>query len=138
MLTLCAQKQESLMNSINRLSKIIYVFSILVSAVVFIVLPMILEKSSNDDLVMCSLRDTWGEAQVALPTPTIYALSFTDSKAPRILVFILFIVVGLLFELLCKNKLYTGIYHLTYLTFGCILGWFFLFACLVPYYPLGC
>lgn len=126
------------MNSISRLSKIIYFISVIVSSIFFIIFPMILENGSNDDLVTCSLRDTWTEMQSALPIPTIYALSFTDHKVERISIFILFLVVGLLFEILCKNKLFTGTYHLTYLSLGIIFGWFFLFACLLPYFPLGC
>jgi hypothetical protein len=126
------------MNAINCLSKIIYLISAMVSSIAFIILPMILEKSSTDDFVTCSLRDTWGEIQTALPIPTKYALFFTDHKVERILIFILLLIAGIVFEIAVKNKLLSGAYHLTYLSLGVILGGSFLFACLLPYFPLGC
>lgn len=132
-------KQDAMMNSAtSRLSKTIYLISSIVSTCVFIILPLILTKSPTADFVTCSLRDSWIKMQTALPYPTTYALTFTDNKVTRISFFILFLFGGLLFEILCKNKIYTATYHLIYLFLGIVAGWFFLFACLLPYIPLGC
>ena len=125
------------MKSDNYLSKLILILSILVSTSVFIVFPVILRDSSHEEIPIHTIRDTWQEDHLLLPAPTKFAITFADHNIIRIIIFILFIVVGVLFEVLCKNKMITGTYHSVYLLLCVILGTYFFLACIVPYIPLS-
>ena len=125
------------MKSDKYLSKLILILSILISTLVFIVFPMILEDKSQEEIALHTLRDTWEENYLSLPTPTKLAITFTDHNVIRTIVFSVFIIAGVLVEVLCKNKMITGTYHSVFLMLCIIIGTFFLLACLLPYIPLS-
>jgi len=66
------------MKSDKYLSKLILILSILISTLVFIVLPMILEDKSHEEIAVHTIRDTWEEDYLSLPTPTTLAITFAD------------------------------------------------------------
>jgi hypothetical protein len=126
------------MKTENYLSKLIFVISVITSILVFLVFPTVLEKGgdSSDDIEITTMRSMWDENKLALPTPTQYAVSFTDHGNFRIALFFFFLAAGLLLEILCKNRIMTGTYHSVYLLTCIMIGSFFFTACLLPFMPL--
>jgi hypothetical protein len=82
------------------------------------------------------VRYLWGEDGFALPTPTANAVSFTDHKRVRIILFLLFLIAGILVEKRCQNKILTGTFHSVYLILCVIIGFYFLLACILPFIPM--
>lgn len=123
------------MKTANYLSRLILTISILVSGCVFIIFPMFLEDTSNEEIALCTLRDTWDEENLLLPVPTKFAITFADHKATRIVIFSLFIIAGVLFEVLCRNKTVTGTYHSVFLLLCIMLGAYLFIACILPCMP---
>ena len=124
------------MRSENYLSRLILLTSILISLFAFIVLPIILSDDSNAELKTYTFRNALDENGLSLPTPTKYAVLFSDHNVIRFTIFILFAVAGVLLEIQCKNKKITGTYHLVYLLLGIMICGLFLFACILPSIPL--
>lgn len=118
------------------LSKLILAISILISTFVFVFIPMLLERHSNEGIVVHTIRDTWGEGRLLLPTPTVYAVYFADHRLMRVIVFIIFVAAGVLVEMLCGNKKISGTFHAACLLLSVMLGAFLLLACILPYVPL--
>ncbi|RZB33356.1 MAG: hypothetical protein SRB1_01184 [Desulfobacteraceae bacterium Eth-SRB1] len=125
----------NVMKSAHYLSKLILTISILISTVVFMIFPMILEDDPQEEIVIPTIRDAWEGDDILLPTPTVLAVSFADHKGMRIIIFSLCIVAGVLVEALCRNKTITGMYHSVYLLLCSMLGAGFLLACILPYMP---
>ena len=124
------------MKSDNYLSKLILFTSVLISFFAFVFLPMILKDNSNEEFKTYTLRNSWEENKLALPTPTKYAILYSDQKIIRFTIFTLFAAAGVLLEIQCKNKVITGTYHLFYLLLGIIISGSFLLACILPSIPI--
>ena len=125
------------MKSDNYLSKLILILSILVSTSVFIVFPVILRDSSHEEIPIHTIRDTWQEDYLLLPAPTKFAITFADHNIIRIIMLSVLIFAGVLFEVICRNKMITGTYHSVSLLLCIMLGAYLFLACIVPYIPLS-
>lgn len=125
------------MKSDNYLSKLILILSILVSILVFIVFPMVLENTSHEEIAIHTIRDTWQDNQLLLPAPTKFAVTFADHNIIRIIMLSVLIFAGVLFEVICRNKMITGTYHSVSLLLCIMLGAYLFLACIVPYIPLS-
>jgi len=124
------------MKSDKYLSRLQFFISQLLSIFVFVILPLILKDTANDEIKMNTIRTLWEESHLVLPVPTHYAISFTDNTILRIIILILFLIVGLFMEFFLKNKKISGTYHSVCLLIFITTGAFFLIACLLPFMPL--
>ncbi len=118
------------------LSRLQLIISQLTSAVVFLLLPLILERSPTDDIAVASIRTIWEQSGTALPTLTGYTLFFNDHEWVRIIGFLLLLVAGILVEWFVNDKKKTGAYHSACLAGFMVTGFLFLTACLLPFMPL--
>jgi len=118
------------------LSRLLFFISQLLSLFVFVILPLILKDTANDEIKMNTIRTLWKESHLVLPVPTHYAIYFTDNTTLRIIILILFFIVGLFMEFFLNNKKISGTYHLVCLVIFITAGTFFLIACLLPFMPL--
>lgn len=124
------------MKSDKYLSRLQFFISQLLSIFVFAILPLILKDTVNDGIKINTIRTLWEESHIVLPAPTYYAIYFTDNTILRIIILILFFIVGLLMEFFLNNKKISGTYHLVCLLIFITAGAFFLIACLLPFIPL--
>ena len=118
------------------LSRLLFFISQLLSLFVFVILPLILKDTANDEIKMNTIRILWKESHLVLPVPTHYAIYFTDNTILRIIILILFLIVGLFMEFFLNNKKISGTYHSVCLLIFIKTGAFFLIACLLPFMPL--
>ena len=124
------------MNSGTFLSRLLLVLSQLMSAVVFLLLPLILERASADDIELVSIRELWEQSGIALPTLTAHTLFFSDHNRLRIIGFLLLLAAGILVEWYMRDKKKSGVYHSICLAGSVVAGFLFLTACLLPFVPL--
>jgi hypothetical protein len=126
------------MNSANYLSKILLVQSLIISALVFVALPMLLAQNAEtgDAVAQTSIRDMWPEDQTSFPVPTVMAIAFTDHRVLRGSLFFVFVLGGILIETRCPNKKTTGTFHALHLLLSTLWGAYFLLGCLAPFIPL--
>ncbi len=124
------------MKSDTYLSRLQFFISQLLLIPVFVILPLILKNTTNDEIKINTIRTLWEESHFVLPIPTHYAIYFTDNISLRITLLILFILIGSLIELFLNNKKISGTYHSICLLIFITTGAFFLTACLLPFMPL--
>lgn len=127
-----------MLNSSDFLSKIILLQAILISLIVFLTIPSILEKKSDNinEINIASIRDSWQEGKASLPIPTVHAIFFTEHRFIRWFFLSISIIAGVLIEMRCKNKIFSGTYHSVHLMFFTFLGAYLLIGCLAPFIPL--
>ena len=124
------------MKSDSYLSRLQFFLSQLLLLPVFVLLPLILRDTSNDDININNIRALWEKNQLELPVPTHYAIYFTDNATIRIILLILFITIGCFVEFFLSNKKISGSYHSVCLVIFITTGALFLISCLLPFIPL--
>ena len=118
------------------LSRLQFFISQLLLISVFVLLPLILRDTVNDDINIKTIRALWEDSHLVLPVPTHYAIYFTDNITLRIIILILFVIIGCFMEFVFKNKKISGTYHSVCLVIFIITGTLFLISCLLPFIPL--
>ncbi len=118
------------------LSRLQFFISQLLLLPVFVILPLLLRDTANDDINIKTIRTLWEESHLVLPVPTYYAIYFTDNTTLRIIILILFIIIGFFIEFFLKNKKISGTYHSVCLVIFMTTGTLFLIGCLLPFIPL--
>jgi len=118
------------------LSRLQFFISQLLLIPVFVILPLLLKNTANDDIRINTIRVLWEKNHFVLPIPTNYAIYFTDNTTLRIIILILFIIIGCFIEFFLNNKKISGTYHSVCLILLIITGTLFLIACLLPFIPL--
>ena len=124
------------MKSDNYLSRLQFFISQLFLLLVFLILPLILKLTTTDEVKINTIRALWEASHLDLPVLTHYAIYFTDNMNLRIMLLILFILIGSLIEIFINNKKISGTYHSVCLLIFITTGAFFLIACLLPFMPL--
>ncbi|MBN2419111.1 MAG: hypothetical protein JXL81_06970 [Deltaproteobacteria bacterium] len=118
------------------LSRLILVQALVLSLVVFILLPSLLRDTSGDDLAGCTVRSVIEQSGDSLPVPTRIAIKFTDIRPLRILFVILFAASVFVLEIRYKKSRAKDIYYSIYSVCCFAVGLMFLTACLLPFIPL--
>jgi len=124
------------MKSDSYLSRLQFFMSQFILALVLVVLPLILKETENDGIKINNIRKLWEESHLILPVPTHYAINFTDNAILRMILLIIFIIIGSFIEFSLNNKKISGTYHSICLLIFITTGAFFLIACLLPFMPL--
>ena len=118
------------------LSRFILVQSLVLSLFAFILLPILLDDNSNNDLSSCNIRTVIEQNGDSLPIPTGIAMKFTDIGSIRILIVSLFIASVLILEVKYRESKAKDIYYSIYSIFCFAIGFIFLSAILLPFIPL--
>ena len=92
------------MKSDKYLSRLQFFVSQLISIFVFVILPLVLKNTANDEIKINTIRTLWKESHLVLPVPTHYAIYFTDNTTLRIIILVLFLIVGLFMEFFLNDK----------------------------------
>ncbi len=118
------------------LSRLQLIISMILSFFALIIIPMILEESCKNGFCIATLRGNFLEMGQVLPSLTKSAIYFTDIRAIRYSLFILFSISGVLIDVFLENKILTGTYHSVSLIIWIIVIIFFLLSCIFPLMPL--
>jgi len=124
------------MSDASFLSKLFLVLALILLTCSFLLLPMTLAKHTDDEIQMVTLRDTLDKDGMALPAPTRFSLSFTDSPLLRVIIFFVLLAVGLAGEFYIQSKKAGGVIHLVNIFIALGVGSYFALSLILPFTPL--